>query len=1631
MKTNLLLKIWLSFIVMMGITFSAPQPGLAGSIDKGGGGNRVFDPYTGALAFVGTDAGHPVASLLSNPGLATAAQNSAAFVSSYASDMGLKSGTADLALQKTARDARGRASIRYQQVYQGIPVFASGVIVNTDASGGLSSLTSKTSPNLQVSITPTISADQAAAAAIKAIAKFDSLSAANLAAGTPELQIYDSRLVNPDGRAPRLVWTLVVYSQADQLSEMVLVDAANGGIALHFQQSDYSTSLPSQANANRLPGGFTLLSARTGFPSIHAHTPGQAQIEIYDLAGDDPSTVQTCPPSRTDCWPGFATVGSPPYGTSPYSLLCDQSNPAACTGDTDAVNAYNDALDFYNFFYNRFGLDGINNGATIRATVHYCAAPTAGCPSADPTVYQRVGWLNSLRLANYRDGVPAADDLAVHAMAFGLEENSVGLLLDGYQAGAIKQSLGDVWGELIDQTNGRGNDVATAKWLIGEDSPGGAVRNMKNPPAFLDPDKMSSTYYNMTDTSDETARANAGVNNKAVSLLVDGGAFNNKTISALGIHKVAAIYFEMETNLLTTASTYFDLYYGLRQACANLVGTVGITTVDCQQVDKATDATQMNMVKGATLTTVASYCPTGTTKASTDLFNDGDTNTLSPNWDSTSTPVTTDKWLPVTFDGSTGLQHFHAPDSVAANSEVLTMQTAAHLSLGTKPYLYFRQRTDFESNGATYYDGGRLEYSINGGSTWTDAAALYNAGKNYGGVIANGNLSNPEHGKSAFVGLAADYVPSRYYLGSLIGVSGNDVLFRWIVGTDDDATAANAGWDLDDIRIYNCVATPAVPTLSAPGNNALLTNNTPLLNWSDSVPDLEHYQLQVSTVSTFASTVIDLSTGTTSQYAVPGAVLDPNTKYYWHVRSINAAGLSKGWSATLYFRTPLPTPSLGSPSDASSLQTRRPDLTWSSITGATSYTFQISPNSLFSIITNTATVTGTTYAPTIDLARSTLYYWRVRANGANSSPFSAPFSFTTANGPSTPALLTPVTNTLVTTYTPTVTWGPVTLGSGAGSGVFNFSQIQISSDPLFNTAEVDDSSVHTNNASNTFTVSGGTPLSPNTTYYWRVRAFDDLVAPGNNYSGWSLVRTLRTPLAQPSLTFPADSTTIQTARPTYSWVSVPGATSYTIQVSKNSIFTALVTNTSAIASPTNSVYIPATDLLRGIQYWWRVKANGTNAGNYSAAFSFTTATTNPTAPLVLGPANGSLAISMTPTLSWRAVTPGTLPFAHFNVQVDDDPIFGSPAFDDNSVTTNLTPSSVMVSPALNPNTKYYWRVRAYDTGGNYGGWSLILSFRTPMSAPALSLPVDTNIEHTVRPDFAWGSVTGATTYTIQISTNNVTFSPLANTATITGTSYTPAIDLARSTHYYWRVRANGVNTSAFSAPFSFTTGNSPSTPLLASPASNALLVTYTPLLSWKAVTLGSGGFGHFEVQVDDDPLFGSPAFDDTSVTTNLTTNSVTVSPALNPNTKYYWRVKAFDTGTESSGWSTVWYFRTVILTPTGLTPTGATGTLLPLFDWNDVAGATSYTLQVSSSPVFSPLVFSKAIVGVSQFQTIANLPGGTLYWRVMAIGPNGPSSWSGTATIFDLLAPSPTITFTPTLTPTVTPTPTETPTPTP
>lgn len=274
-------------------------------------------------------------------------------------------------------------------------------------------------------------------------------------------------------------------------------------------------------------------------------------------------------------------------GTTPARI-----EGGAATGISDIDLAYDYAGFTYDFYFDVHGRDSIDgHGMTLVNTVRYCP-PGGSCP------YANAFW-NSTQMV-YGSGYASADDVVAHELTHGVTEHESGLFYY-MQSGAINEAFSDIWGEFIDLTydTASDNDDPSVRWKMGEDIPIGAIRDMSNPPAFSDPDKMSSPLYTCSLNDSGGVHTNSGVANKAAFLLADGGSFNGQTISAIGITKTAKIFYEVQTNLMTSASDYQDLGDALVLACDNLKRNGVTTENDCSQVSKTVYATEMHIQPGA------------------------------------------------------------------------------------------------------------------------------------------------------------------------------------------------------------------------------------------------------------------------------------------------------------------------------------------------------------------------------------------------------------------------------------------------------------------------------------------------------------------------------------------------------------------------------------------------------------------------------------------------------------------------------------------------------------------------------------------------------------------------------------------------------------------------------------------------------------------------------------------------------------------------------------------------------------------------------------------------------------------------------------------------------------------------
>jgi hypothetical protein len=426
------------------------------------------------------------------------------------------------------------------------------------------------------------------------------------------------------------------------------------------------------------------------------------------------------------------------------------------------------------------------------------------CPGGGPCPWDNAAWIGDIDQMMFGAG-NVQDDVAAHELTHGVTDFESQFLYI-FQSGALSEMVSDVFGEFVDLVNGRGNDDASVRWLIGEDYAGGAGRNMANPPAYGQPDRMQSALYYSGSQDNFGVHRNSGVGNKAAFLMTDGGPFNGHVVGAIGLEKTAHIFYVATTTLLTSGSDYADLHDDLLQACTALIGTAGISSVDCYQVGEAVAATEMNLqpVTGAAAPD-APICPPGTTTVS--LFADSFESGLGA-WTLGTLHGSTNVW---SVDGwelipyaTAGTHYLFGEDADVTSDSYVAMKSGIFLPAG-QTYLRFAHFRNFELYQSAPADGGVVEYTVNGGSTWLDAGSLF-VDNPYTGRIWS-SYGNPLGGRMAFGGMTYGYTSSRLGLASL---AGKTVSFRFRIGTDYET--GWDGWLIDDVRIYSCAVLPGAPT---------------------------------------------------------------------------------------------------------------------------------------------------------------------------------------------------------------------------------------------------------------------------------------------------------------------------------------------------------------------------------------------------------------------------------------------------------------------------------------------------------------------------------------------------------------------------------------------------------------------------------------------------------------------------------------------------------------------------------------------------------------------------------------------------------------------------------------------------
>ena len=291
---------------------------------------------------------------------------------------------------------------------------------------------------------------------------------------------------------------------------------------------------------------------------------------------------------------------------------------------------------------------------------------------------------------------------------------------------------------------------------------------------------------------------------------------------------------------------------------------------------------------------------------------------------------------------------------------------------------------------------------------------------------------------------------------------------------------------------------------------------------------------------------------------------------------------------------------------------------------------------------------------------------------------------------------------------------------------------------------------------------------------------------------------------------------------------------------------------------------------------------------------------------------------------------------------------------------------------------------------------------TPVAPTLLSPASNAKVAQPI--NFDWSDVNGATSYEIQIDDSSNFTAPLTRTQTVSVSQAT--VTGLPAQRLFWRVRA--FNSAGVAGPFSASlrfTAQAASTTAAAS--LSAISVSPTSVVGGTTaqctITLTGGapsGGALVTLSSANTSVVSVPA----SVTVAAGASSVT----FGVNTS----AVAANTGvTITATYAGVSRTTTLTVTPASTTPPSSDPLPAPslvspaadarfspgtsiTFDWTDVSGAASYTIQIDDSDTFAaPLVVSQQ-TSVSQFTT-STLPTTRMWFRVRANSASGtPGNWS-------------------------------------
>lgn len=413
--------------------------------------------------------------------------------------------------QNEESDHLGYRHQRLEQVHQGIPVLGGDVSVHFDPQNNPYQVNGKYIPDLTLSVTPSISANQAVdAARADFVANKGAAAAAIALVSGPELVVYAL------GDSPVLAYQIVIRTRSDNTWKY-WIDAQTGvvvrsvstvcKIAAPTKTGGTAATLTGTRSAGE--GGAVVSFAGWSQNGVYYMYDPANYYYLWNANNSATATAPTTPTldavqavadsATTDLTSPTGTAGLVASFTDPSTYAYRSTANWGTTDPTEVSIAVNmgKVFEYYRTVHNRNGVNGANGaaGKAVAAVVHF------------DSKYVNAYWDGTAMYFGDGDNVQSNSlgvlDVCGHELTHGVTEFSANL---NYQdeSGALNESFSDVMGASIEfyaQPDGKSiypNDTqGAADWKLGEDCwlEGSCLRDMRNPASTV---TMNSGYQQPT-----------------------------------------------------------------------------------------------------------------------------------------------------------------------------------------------------------------------------------------------------------------------------------------------------------------------------------------------------------------------------------------------------------------------------------------------------------------------------------------------------------------------------------------------------------------------------------------------------------------------------------------------------------------------------------------------------------------------------------------------------------------------------------------------------------------------------------------------------------------------------------------------------------------------------------------------------------------------------------------------------------------------------------------------------------------------------------------------------------------------------------------------------------------------------